>query len=265
MQTIPQYAQAFFSATERVTGKSATHILAVSPSLKKEFCKLGLVDTGKISVLGKGSSHGVDTDHFHPKRWADWIPPEQELRDSIRLNIPILGFVGRFSRDKGSREILSCIKSLSKSGIRHTLLIVGPVEGDSALLNELRNSSTVIVVGEVSDVAPYYSIMRLLLLPTYREGLPNVVLEAASSGVPAVTTTATGAIDSVTHGKTGAIVPLGDEVAFVREVQRLLSSRTVLDRMSRNARDRVVSDFSVETVTGNHVKYFARLEEESRF
>jgi len=244
---------------EWITAKSATAISAVSTSLKDEYCRLGLSETNKIEVLGLGSSHGVDVDYFHPTRWSTWEPPEPKLRQSTGEQVPILGFVGRFSKDKGAMELLQCCKMLLESGITHTLLIIGPLEGEEDVLHELRrlNRDTVIT-GSVEDVAPYYSVMDLLVLPTHREGFPNAVLEAAASGVPAVTTNATGAIDSVIDGRTGIVVPARDGHALAEKVMGLITDSKLLQEMGLNARNWVVSHFDSDLVTRNHCIYLAQ-------
>ena len=256
LQTVSGPAQHVLSLMEWITAKSSTKILAVSNSLKDEYCRLGLSDIEKIEVLGLGSSHGVDVDYFHPTRWSVWEPPELKLKRAKSGEMPILGFVGRFSKDKGARELLQCCQVLLEAGITHTILIIGPLEGDEEALIELRrlNRDTVIA-GAVKDVAPYYSVMDLLLLPTHREGFPNAVLEAAASGVPTVTTTATGAIDSVIDGQTGKIVPAHDGYALGTAVIGLLTDPQLLKKMGLNARSWVVSNFDSDRVTKNHAVY----------
>jgi len=251
---------------EWITAKSSTKILAVSKSLKDEYCRLGLSDIEKIEVLGSGSSHGVDVDYFHPTRWSAWEPPELTLKRAKSAEMPILGFVGRFSKDKGAQELLQCCQVLLQAGISHTILIVGPLEGDEEALDELRRiNRDIIITGSVDDVAPYYSVMDLLVLPTHREGFPNAVLEAAASGVPTVTTDATGAIDSVIDGQTGTIVPAHDGYALGAAIMGLLADPQLLEKMGLNARNWVVSNFDSARVTKHHSFYLTHKVKPSMF
>ena len=257
LQTVSGPARHVLFLIEWITAKSSTNILAVSNSLKNEYCRLGLSQAKKIEVLGLGSSHGVDVDYFHPTRWSVWEPPELTLKRAKSGHMPILGFVGRFSKDKGAQELLQCCQVLLEAGITHTLLVIGPLEGDEEALDELRRiNRDTIMAGSVDDVAPYYSLMDLLILPTHREGFPNAVLEAAASGVPAVTTDATGAIDSVIDGQTGMIVPTHDGNALGAAVMGLLKDPQLLEKMGLNARKRAVSQFDSGRVTKNHSIYF---------
>ena len=259
LQTVSGLARHVLSLMEWIIAKSSTNILAVSNSLENEYCRLGLGETKKVEVLGLGSSHGVDVNYFHPTRWSGWEPPEPKLKRARSGEMPILGFVGRFSRDKGAQELLQCCQVLLEAGITHTILIIGPLEGDEEALSELRrlNRDTVIT-GALKDVAPYYSVMDLLILPTHREGFPNAVLEAAASGVPTVTTTATGAIDSVIDGHTGMIVPTHDGRALGAAVMGLVTDSQLLEEMGLNARNWVVSNFDSNSVTQKHSLYLTQ-------
>jgi glycosyltransferase involved in cell wall biosynthesis len=109
------------------------------------------------------------------------------------------------------------------------------------------------------DLSSLYPLFDLLLLPSKREGLPNVVLEAAASGVPSIVTNATGAVDSVVSGETGIVVPLGDEDAFVRAAIELLSNRTRAATMGEAARWWVRDHFDAEKVSQQHFEFYSSL------
>ena len=265
LETVFGAARCVLYLLEFLTARTSTAILAVSPSLKQEYCRLGLAAEKKVAVLGLGSSHGVDIDHFHPTRWSTWEPPEALLRRLREYPTPVLGFVGRFSKDKGVREILRCCQVLSESEMPYTLLVVGPLEGDGDALNKLRLfRQNIVITGPVPDVAPYYPIMNLLLLPTHREGFPNAVLEAAASGVPTITTNATGALDSVIDGTTGVIIPTHDGDSLADAVQGLIDNPRLLRYLGDSARNRAVSDFDARTLVKKHVDYLSQLHSQAR-
>jgi glycosyltransferase involved in cell wall biosynthesis len=260
LQTVSGLASHVLFLMEWITAKSSTTILAVSKSLKDEYCRVGLGESKKIKVLGFGSSHGVDVHYFHPTRWSSWEPHEPKLRQARTAGIPVLGFVGRFSKDKGAQELLQCCKVLGESGIRHAVLVIGPLEGEEESLNDLmRLCPGTIVTGPVADVAPYYSIMDILLLPTHREGFPNAVLEAAASGVPTVTTAATGAIDSVIDSQTGLVVPHHDGEALAKAVILLVSNPELAKEFGSNARARTIAQFDDNVVSKNYVEYLTQI------
>ena len=122
--------------------------------------------------------------------------------------------------------------------------MVGPVESAQAALEAFGGPQDALVrTGPVADVAPYYPLMDVLVLPTLREGFPNVVLEASASSVPVITTDATGAVDSVLDGQTGYLVPVGDAAALARGVATVLADPAAASRLGQQGRKFVVENF----------------------
>lgn len=113
--------------------------------------------------------------------------------------------------------------------------------------------------GFVDDTAPYYSAMNLLVLPTRREGFPNVALEAAASGIPVIATLTTGARDAVLPGLTGLLVPPGDPNALLESIQQLLSDPLRCEVMGSAARRWVVQRFARGHVLNQTVALYAEL------
>ena len=260
LETARGFQKIILYLAEWLTQKSATNVLAVSHSLKNEYLRRRLSRKSRLSVIGFGSSHGVDTTHFNPKSWENWSPPDAALQNAIRTGIPIVGFVGRYTFDKGSNDLLSCQDILLDNGIPHELLIVGPTEGDPPSQSEsATRSSRPIFVGQVRDVAPYLSVMDILLLPTRREGFPNVALEAAAMCIPVVTTDATGSVDAVVDEETGLIVPVGDVPSLARATARLLKNPKLRHQLGQNGRDRARSNFESSAVTKKHAAFYRKL------
>ena len=232
--------------TERVTVGVSHSVLAVSPSLLDVMVRLRLSRPEKILVLGSGSSNGVDVHEFEASAFR--VGQVDELRRSLGLGvgIPTIGFVGRLTRDKGFDILETAITQLYKVGSTFNLLVVGGVDDSSsqATLERIHESGIkVVATGAVPDPAIYFQLMDLFCFPTYREGYPNVVLEASASGVPTITTDATGAVDSVIHGETGLIVPMGDPDSLARALTQMLSDKQELLRMGANARAHVEAHF----------------------
>ena len=135
---------------------------------------------------------------------------------------------------------------------RAALLLVGSYEAGDPVPPETRaaieSDSSVIRIDFTSEIATYYFVMDMLALPTHREGFPNVVLEAQAASRPVVTTSATGALDSVCDGVTGLVVPVGDPVTLADALMKLLSDPALAQRMGRAGRERVIREFRQETI-----------------
>jgi len=235
------------AAMERLTSWASTEVVANSPSLAVRYAELRLAPPRKLRQTRPGSSHGVDSDHFSPRG------PDLELADALGIDrsIPVVGFVGRLTHDKGIDALISAMGLLHEDHIICQLLVVGAQdEPDSAIyLDKLgATGERVVAVGPVSDVRPYFSLMDVHVLPSLREGFPNVVLEASAMGLPTVTTDATGAIDSVRDDETGLIVKANDARGLAEAIKELVRDSERASRYGAAARNRVIADFKPEVV-----------------
>ncbi len=232
---------------EWLTSWSSQVVIAVSSSLAVRYQELHLAAGRPIEVPHHGSSHGVDSDYFSP------IPRDTAFIHSLAMDpeVPIVLFVGRLTADKGPDALIDALDLLRIEGVALQLLVLGAQdEGDSSLYRERLTASTtpVRVIDHLLDVRPYIAAAELLVLPTRREGMPNVVLEAAAMGVPSVTTTATGAVDSVVDDETGILVPPDNPRDLAAAIRRLLTEPELHQRMGESARTRAVSLFQPRDV-----------------
>lgn len=253
LETMSGFAFVLHAFIERIVFLLSTQSLAVSGSLRRRAIDLKLVSPDKIVVLGRGSSRGVDTERFRP----DHNLSIGRERLGLLEDIPVIGFVGRIAEDKGSRELATASKILHQRGVRHQILVVGPGDEAEAVeqLTDLTGAYKPIFTGSVLDVAPYYGVMDIFCLPTYREGFPNVVLEAGASGVPAVTTDATGAIDSVVDGVTGRIVRAGHPEDLANALEHLILDPPKRTAMGKAGRHHIVQNFSKQIVHEKIIRY----------
>ncbi|MGB8029323.1 MAG: glycosyltransferase family 4 protein [Terracidiphilus sp.] len=245
---------------ERVACSCAHGVLCNSKSLRAEALALGLAPAAKLLVLGEGSSNGVDVERFSPGPSA--------VRDqfSIPHDAPVVGFVGRLTRDKGLPELIQAFDRILLAEPSTHLLLVGWFDAaEDALDSELRHRilahPRIHCSGFVSDTAPYYRGMDLMVLPTWREGFPNAVLEAAATGIPVVTTESTGARDAVVAEVTGLLIPPGYPQAIVEAVVKLLRDPERRFHMGRVARAWVTEHYSEERVLGLTANYYLSLLE----
>lgn len=249
LETATGRLRSILTVLERAAFAASTSALSVSSSLKDRVVELGLVASNKVTVLGRGSSNGVDVDRFRPS-----TDPVADAALATQLGIeprtPVVGYVGRIHKDKGLDTLVAASERLHEQSVPHQLLVIGRSElhGDDPLAPLTRAGRPVIVTGAVDDTAPYYRLMDVLCLPTLREGFPNVVLEAGASGVPVVTTTATGAVDSVVDGETGLLAEPGDADSHTEALHALLTQPALREQLGRRARDEVRTHFSRATV-----------------
>ena len=249
--------QVVLTLLERLTAHCSTEILSVSESLKDRYQQRKLDVGRQITVLGKGSSHGVNIQHFAPERRETALSRELLPHSLSHPERPIVGFVGRFCREKGALTLLACKREFERLSIDHEFIIAGEIEDSAHILAEMEMCGRPVVhLPDLQDLRGLYAVLNLLLLPSWREGLPNVVLEAAAAGVPTITTDATGAVDAVVDGHTGTVTALGDDCAFIRAAVELMQNRERATVIGKNARRWVAQNFEETKVARLHVNFY---------
>jgi glycosyltransferase involved in cell wall biosynthesis len=186
----------------------------------------------------------------------------------VSLDLPegakVVGFVGRLTKDKGVEDLCEAfLGTLASLRPDASLLLVGDFEREDAVasrtVERLRASSRVRVTGFVNDVAPYYGLMDVLVLPSYREGFPNAPLEAAACGLPVVGYRASGTIDAVEDGITGTLVDVGDVRSLSEAMHAYLADAALAAQHGSAGRLRVERLFRQEVVWECWVHEYRRL------
>jgi glycosyltransferase involved in cell wall biosynthesis len=244
--------------TERMAGHCAHSVVCNSRSLLARALALGIAPAPKLMVLGEGSSNGVNLARFSPAS----SPAREQL--GIPWDAPVIGFVGRLTADKGLPELLEAFAAILSHEPRAYLLLVGWFDAAEDALEvgmraRIEGHPRIVCTGFVPDTVPYYRAMDLMVLPSWREGFPNVVLEAAASGVPVIATHCTGSQDAVVPEVTGLLVPPGYPEAICEAVLGLLSEPDRCRRMSVAARKWVAENYEDRRVLGMVVDFYLNL------
>lgn len=266
METAQGFQRHVLSLTEHVAAKAAHRVLAVSPSLAREFTEQGFARPEKLAVVGRGSSNGVDLARFAPT--PEGQTAERALRERLSLpeGAPVVGFVGRFTRDKGIVELVEAFGRVHRLWPEARLLLVGDFEHEDpvpkATVEQIRRHAAIVQAGFVSDVVPYYGLMDVLAFPSHREGFPNAPLEAAAAGIPTVGAAATGTVDAIEDGVTGQFIAKGDAEGLAEVLLRYLGDEGLRRRHGEAARERVTAHFRSDRVWEGLYDEFIRLLQE---
>lgn len=250
-------------AAERLAASCAQVVVCNSESLRCEALVWRLAAPRKLHVLGSGSSNGVDPEIYFP-----WVSPVRAL-----LGIPeealVIGFTGRLTRDKGIPELAEAFTRILDAEPRAYLLLVGWFDASEDALPDglqryLEHHERIRVTGLVTETAPYYRAMDLFVLPSWREGFPNAVLEAAATALPVVTTESTGARDSVVPEVTGLLIPPGYPEAIAEASLELLGDAERRQKMGRAARGWVLKHYLCQEVLGRTVTFYQSLGNDAK-
>ena len=242
LETCTGLKRRILQAAEQMASASAQVVLCNSKSLRAKAQAMGLAPTDKLHLLGEGSSNGVDLERFSPG------PSDVRKRLGLPHDAPVVGFVGRLTRDKGLPELIEAFDKILIAEPDARLLLVGWFDAsedalDAGLRARIEGHPRIHCTGFVDDTAPYYRAMDLMVLPTWREGFPNVVLEAAATGIPVITTLCTGSRDSVVPEVTGLLIPPGYPEAISEAVLALLRNPVRRRRMGVAAQAWVLEHF----------------------
>lgn len=247
--------------TEKLTYFFATNLFCNSFNLISEMKKL---TTKNINVIGQGSVNGVDIDYFH-NTLSEQEKLQNRLKNQISENDFVLTFVGRIVKDKGIDELISVFVRLKKKYIRIKLLLIGDYE------NELDHISThskkimetekdIVYIKFQEDIRSFLAITNLFILPSYREGLPNVLIEAGSYGVPLVATNINGCNEIIQHGDNGALVNKKDEVSLYNEIEKFMIDKEYYSDIKKNVRKSIIERYSQKYFYGELRKEFLKIE-----
>lgn len=226
--------------TESLTYALATHLTCNSVVLR-DWIRANLTRR-RISVIGNGSINGVDTERLRPPTTVEREQARQQL--GLQPRSCVFAFVGRLVEDKGVVELIDAFTAL-RPGDPVQLLLVGDQEDESLptrLLRQMESDPRIVRIGWRRDVRPAYWAADVVVLPSYREGLPNVLLEASAVGLPLVATNINGCNEVVRQGENGLLVPVRDVDALAAALEQMRDSRCRREMGSRG-RERVVRDF----------------------
>lgn len=214
------------------------------------FLSKKLIKKDNIHLI-KGS--GVNTNYF--------VPVEKNSKEPVKVAL-----IGRMLWDKGVSEFVSAAKLLLNKNIHATFHLYGapydnnPMSISIAQLNEWRSEDHVKVHGHEEDIRGILNTTDIVCLPSYREGLPKSLIEAASSGLPIVTTDVAGCKEIVQDGVNGYLVPPKDFKLLADRLEDLILDPIKRNEFGMKSREIAVKDFTIEKVVNKTMKLYGIIE-----
>ena len=230
--------------TDKLTCACATNIIPEGQGVKNDLIT-GKITKKPLKVLGYGNVMGVDMEHFSRRPEVLKLAEELKLRDSSKFTFL---FVGRIVRDKGINELVGAFKKLYSEYPDIRLLLVGPYEDNlDPISQESRDAisayKNIEAVGKKigEELLAYYAAADCFVMPSYREGFPNTVLEAGAMELPSIVTDINGSREIIVDGENGMIVPPQNEERLYQAMKMILTSPADGERLAGKAR-KMISD-----------------------
>lgn len=212
------------------------------------------VKTDRIALI-RGS--GVDTDRFHPVE-----------RDFSPEHVPLAVCVSRMLKDKGIVELVQAARLLKARKVPIRIALVGPTDSNpaavpEATLKDWADEGIVEVLGPRTDIDKINEGADIAVLPSYREGLPKSLLEAAASGLPLIATDVPGCREVCVEGTSGILVPPRDAEGLADALQKLAQAPSERLRLGRGARELAERDFALPIIIAQTLNLYSELSEKS--
>ena len=261
---------------DKLMCRFATHVVAEGNGVRN-LLQQNKVTRKPIRVLGNGSIAGVDVDFFN----VDAVDSSSAMRDAAELNTSEINpekideikrftfiFVGRLVGDKGVNELVAAFSRLSEEDGGCQLLLVGESERTLDPLKPateciMDTNPDIVRVGNRDDVRPWLLRADVLVLPSYREGFPNVVLEAGAMGKPSIVTDVPGSNEIISTGFNGLIVPAYDSEGLYLAMKTLMNNPATARQMGVNARKNVVDKYNRKYVHQCASEFYKELVSEA--
>lgn len=240
----------FFKFMEYFTCLLSTSVQPDSHLNREWAIKEGLFKPKKGVVLGKGSAQGVSLKRFDIQKKTIW---REEIRKQYQIpeNVKVFCFVGRIVPQKGVNELMEAFIRIDRNDTY--LFILGAPDEinslDQELLTKIKKKKNVVFTGAVSDPERYVAASDYLVLPSYREGFPNTILEAGALGIPSIVTRINGMIDLIVEGKTGFVCEIKSaDSLYCAMTKALTQTNEEYKTMSDNVYTTVKNDFDAEYI-----------------
>ena len=242
---------------EKLTYSSATRVYPNSKGLYDFILQNNFTQSNKLKIIGNGSSNGINTTFFSPAQVSEIEKVALREKLNIQPDDFVFVFVGRIVSDKGINELIKAFSELQTAenneltGIK--LLLVGGLESDldplhPETLAEINQNKGIISAGFQQDVRPFFAISDALAFPSYREGFPNVVMQAGAMGLPSIVSDINGCNEIIVEGENGLIIPSKNVEKLKEKMLTLARDKNLYVKLKENSRRMIENRYEQSVV-----------------
>lgn len=242
-------------ATDWLTCACATHVIPEGQGVLNDL-KNGGITRKPMKVLGYGNVRGIDMERFNPGRFP--VKKDNGIFSFV--------FVGRIVGDKGINELVEAFTKLHGKYAKTKLTLVGKYEEVDPISERTQqlidtNCAIEVVGAKYNDeLIIEYSKADCFVMPSYREGFPNTVIEAGAMGLPSIVTDINGSREIIIEGENGFIVPIKDPKALHDAMERMLTDNVTREQMASKARNLIMSRFEKNFVQQCQIAFYKEIE-----
>ena len=242
---------------EKLTYSSATRVYPNSKGLYDFILQNHFTQSNKLKIIANGSSNGINTTFFSPEQVTETERVTLREKLNIQPDDFVFVFVGRIVSDKGINELIKAFSELQAAGnneqIGIKLLLVGGLESYLDPLNpetlaEINQNKDIISVGFQQDVRPFFAISDVLAFPSYREGFPNVVMQAGAMGLPSIVSDINGCNEIIVEGENGLIIPPKNVEKLKEKMLTLARDKNLYIKLKENSRRMIENRYEQSVV-----------------
>lgn len=246
-QTTQGMLRRVLMAMEWVSCHCATKVICVSNGVKDQLIIDGLCPKTKGTIILNGTAGGIDIKRFSREK------TNKTISESLPKGAFVFTFIGRLVRDKGINELVHAFNRLTQEGYNVVLFLIGGQEQDLDPINEdtyniIQTNERIIATGRLKDVRPYLANSNAFVLPSYREGVGQVLLEACCMGVPCISSDIIGCNEVVQSGVNGDLVPPRNEEMLYSKMKEWVNHPDKVKKMAESSRESIVSRYTREDV-----------------
>lgn len=235
---------------DRLLCWSATNVYPEGNGVKNDLINYKITSK-PLKVIANGNVNGIDLDFFCPTQVSQEDKEKLKQELNIASNDFVFIFVGRLVGDKGINELIKAFTDLEKNNLK--LLLVGPMEEKldplkPESIKEITKNKSIIYVGFQKDVRPFFAISDALVFPSYREGFPNVVMQAGAMELPSIVSNINGCNEIIIEGENGTIIPTKNTEELRKKMELLFTDKELYNKLKKNSRRMIAERYQQSVV-----------------
>lgn len=237
---------------DKLLCKCATNIYPEGSGVKSDMINYKITDK-PLNVIANGNINGIDADFFSNQLFDQQQVSYLKKQYDIQQNDFVFVFIGRLVKDKGINELVKAFSNLNKKKPHIKLFLVGDFEPglnplEDGTLAEIKTNENIIYVGFQTDVRPFLQVADVFILPSYREGFPNSVLQACSMSVPCIVTNVNGSNEIIENELNGIIINKKSTIELEESMANMVDHKYDLAKMGAMSRQKIIDKFTIKLV-----------------